>query len=204
MYMAACKVVGMPNPTLHVHLLLTTNDNFLAGILCGYVSAFSVHVCHHYDWSVGISITSHTREVSQKGIYSFRITCILHNITSQVWNCEHNSFFPVFSSYGYHQVVVVNLPFSTVVVSVPCASHVSPYLYIMARKEGARSFKTTGGVVIARCYDNLHLWRCLSGVSQKLIIGRLGSSRRIAIVEHIACYKKSIGLLFFNYLKKPF
>ena len=44
----------------------------------------------------------------------------------------------------------------------------------------------------------------MGSVSQKLIIGRLGSSGRIAIVEHIACYKKGIGLLLFNSLKKPF
>ena len=47
MDMSTSEIVGMLVPSVHVHLLLSSNDNLLAGITLGNVCIFSIHVSHH-------------------------------------------------------------------------------------------------------------------------------------------------------------
>ena len=89
---SAGHIVRMVGPALQVHLLLSADDDFLAGVLFGDVSPFGVHMSHHDALLAWMFLSGLCREFSQEVVDSLRIAGVLHHVAPEEWNGEDDDF----------------------------------------------------------------------------------------------------------------
>ncbi len=172
---SAGHVVGMVGPTLQIHLLLSADDDFLAGVLFGYVRALGVHVSHHDALLARMLLASQCRQLPQESIDTLRVTGVLHHVAPEKRHGEDDDFFALvvgdrddevveginpMTAYLMAFVLIAHLILFILIVLAssipPNLPNVSSYLHVVSGEEWARSLQSAGGVVVASRDDNLH------------------------------------------------
>ena len=202
-YVPAGEVVGVVAPTLHVHLLLATDDDLLAGVLRGNLGTFGIHVGHHHQRQAGMQLAGPLCQLPQEAVHPLRVVGIMHHVGTQIGHRQHHRLLSGAILYRDDEVVVVVHPVSAFGSRLPGAVHGAAYLHLVAGEQRSRCLEARSRVVVARRDDNLDVGASLGDVGEELVVGRLRRRRRVAVVEHVARDKERVGLLFLDLMLQP-
>ena len=158
---------------------------FFAGVAVGNLGPRGVEMGHHYEFTVRVQFLRTCNEPTRKGAYAGGIIVCAEYVVAQERHGKNGGLVPGRIIERYYQVVEIDIPSFV----RPSAVYLAAHFDIEAAEYAARCLEAAGRVVVAAGDDGEHGRGGGVCVDEELIIQGLCSSRRVAVVEHVACDK---------------